>query len=310
MPKGMFTQTVCVLLKQPISCAQLEPALSAFAIRGRQEDSESWAYGGPALTLDFRPEVNGYVVVDTVDQPWPDHMGDAQNEAMLFGAWSMGFFGPFAFPGGLQRAAQQCWGWEAGKKVANRHKGFVRIRSSYVLGGDENAPVMPEAYDAVAELRFVTDVASALLQLPQALCYFNPNGEVLRDRDGLRQSLEFAQSAKLLPLDIWSNVRLFNLEGDWSLMDTVGNGQLDLPDIEAGFAPGYDYGEIDRFLRNISWYLLQKGEVIKAGDTMDGPGNVPWQARCPENALTDPPRRVMRWLPLDDADVPAPLLTE
>ncbi|MDJ0847938.1 MAG: hypothetical protein QNK04_06055 [Myxococcota bacterium] len=41
-------------------------------------------------------------------------MGDPQREPLLMGAWSMGHFGPFAYPGGLERAAQQCWGWAPG----------------------------------------------------------------------------------------------------------------------------------------------------------------------------------------------------
>lgn len=46
--------------------------------------------GGGSVTLSFRPEVNGQVLVDTVDQPWPDSMGDPQKDPMIFGAWSMG----------------------------------------------------------------------------------------------------------------------------------------------------------------------------------------------------------------------------
>jgi hypothetical protein len=308
MPKGFVTQTACVLLKKMITPQQLELALASFPVQGRRQGAESWVFGGSSVTMAFRPEVNGYVMVDLVDQVWPDHMGDPKKDPMLFGAWSMGFFGPFTFPGGLERASQQCWAWEPGKTVANHHKGFIRLRSSYVFGAAEDAPVMPPNYDPIPELEFVTNVALTLVELPESLCYFNPNGEVLRDRDGLRESLEYAQSAKLLPLDIWSNIRLFNIDSDWLLMDTVGNSQLDLLDIEACFSRDYDCSEVDRFLRNVSWYLLQKGEVIKDGDTMDGPGGIRWQAKNHEDGLVKPPRRVLSWLPLDDAKVPEKLL--
>src|SRR5262249_44266962 len=107
-----------------------------------------------------------------------------------------------------------------------------------------------------------------------------------------------------LPLDLWCNVRLFNADADWSLMDTVGNHQLDLPDVEACFTRGYDCGQADRFLRNVSWYLWQNGEVIKDGHTMDGPGEGRWQARNHENGLAEPPRRVLSWLPLDGTHAP------
>lgn len=63
-------------------------------------------------------------------------MGDAKSDPMTFGAWSMGYFGPFAYPGGLTRAIQQPWGWAAARDVAPTHRGFDRIRSSYVGPGE------------------------------------------------------------------------------------------------------------------------------------------------------------------------------
>jgi len=304
MPKGIFTQSACVLLARPISREQLEEALRAFDVRGRHDAAESWAFGGPSLTLTFRPEVNGAAVVDVVDQPWPDAMGHPQESPDIFGAWTFGQFGPFTYPGNLMRAAEQSWGWEAGRTITGRHQAFIRIRTSYVLGSDGKAKVLSPDYDPVPELMFLADAALALMQLPGALCYFNPNGEVLRDLDGVRESLDYARGAKLLPLDLWSNVRLFNVCEGWSMMDTVGNGQLDLPDVEACFAEGYDCGEVDRFLRNVTWYLYRQGEVINDADTMDGPGGVPWQARPRDEALSPPPRRVLSWRPLDKTDVP------
>jgi len=309
MPKGTFTQTLCVLLKGPVSRNALEETLGKFKIRGRHDAAEEWAFGGPSITVAFRPKVNGYVVVDIVERSWPDGMGNPHRDTMVFGAWGMGGFGPFTYPGGLQRAAQQCWAWEPGKTIADHHTGFIRIRSSYVFGSDEDAQVMPDDYEPATELQFVTEIAVAVLGLPEALCYFNPNGEVLRDLQGVRESLEYARSAKLLPLDLWSNIRLFNLNDDWSLMDTVGNGQLDLSDIEACFSRRYDCGEVDRFLRNVTWYLFQKGEVIKDGDTMDGPGEIRWKARSFEKGLTDPPRHVLSWFPLDGLE-PLPAVLE
>src|SRR5579862_3035689 len=90
-------------------------------------------FGGPGAIIPFRPEVNGYVIVDVVNQPWPDGMGDAKTDVMTFGAWSMGQFGPFAFPGGLARARQHAWSWQPGRTVPEGHRGFVRFRTSYVL---------------------------------------------------------------------------------------------------------------------------------------------------------------------------------
>jgi len=304
MAKGYFTQGVAILCEQAPTVDELAAALSSFEIVGRREAADSWTMGGPSVLVAFRPEVNGYVTIDTVDQPWPDHMGDPKQDPMLFAAWSMGNFGPYAFPGGLARAAQQCWAWEAGKTIAQRHQAFVRIRTSYAFGAKDNDPIMPADYGPLAELEFVTKIAAALLDVPRTLCYFNPNGEILRDAAGLRESLNWAASHKLPPLDVWSNVRLFNFNDEWSLMDTVGNSQLDMADVECIFSRTYEASEIDRFLRNVSLYLLKSGPVIKDNDTMDGPGKVRWQARSFDAGLIDPPRRVLRFVPLDGRKMP------
>ena len=308
MAKGYFTQGVVLFCEQAPVLDALAAALSSFEVVGRREAADSWTFGGPSVLVAFRPEANGYVMIDTVDQRWPDHMGDPKQESMLFAAWSMGNFGPYAFPGGLARAAQQCWAWEPGRTIADRHQGFVRVRSSYAFGAKDDDPIFPDDYEPVAELELVTKLASALLDVRGTLCYFNPNGEVLRDADGLRESLNWAWSHQLPPLDIWSNVRLYNFNQEWSLMDTVGNAQLDMADVECVFSRTYEPREIDRFLRNSSLYLLKNGPVIKDNDTMDGPGNVRWQARSYDQGIIDPPRRVLRFVPLDGRKMPDELL--
>ena len=303
--KGIFTQSACVLLDRPTNLDELERVLSGFEIRGRHDEvAAEWPFGGPSLTLTFRPEVNGFAAVDVIDRPWPDHMGDAQKEALLLGAWAMGHFGPFAYPGNLLRAGQQSWAWAEGKTIAPRHRAFVRVRLSYVFGAPENA-LIPQDYQPLPELEFVTRVAAALLELPGALCYFNPNGEVLRDAAGVRESLRHAAANKLPPLELWCNVRLFRLEDGWLMMDTVGNAQLDLPDLEACFrSAGYDCGGVDFFLRDLTLYLLRNGEVIAHGDTTGGPGEVSWRARVLDESMSPPPRRVLRFVPEDGAEVP------
>ena len=309
MPKGMFTQGLCVLLNRVPTLDEVESTLNDFEICKRIEANEEWTFGGPTLVVAYELERNGLVSVDIVDRQWPDHMGDNAADTMIFGAWAMGHFGPFAYPGGLQRASEQCWSWEPGKTIADNHTCFIRIRSSYAFGAADDEPIMPSDYEPLPELEFVTKLTASILDLPGALCYFNPNGELLCDQDGLRQTLNFGWSNKLPPLDAWSNVRLFNINAEWSLMDCVGNGQLDLPDAEACFhSPSFDFNEVDNFLRNVSLYILNNGEVIKDGDTMNGPGGVNWQANHFENGICDPPRPVLRWFPMDDRPVPPEVL--
>jgi hypothetical protein len=314
--KGRYTASACVLFERPVALEQLERALTAFQIVNRVPEVTNWMFGGPALALAFRPELNGYVSVDTVDRPWPDHMGDPKTDPALFGAWMTGHFGPFTFPNGLARAAQHSWGWPEGKTIPPRHTAFVRIQASYVFGNvPGNTPIFPEGYDPLAELVFVTDVARAVLRIPGALCYFNPNGEALRSVQSIESSLAFTRGRNLPPLDVYCNVRLFNVDEGWLVMDTVGNGQLgtpDLPDIEACVqgAREYDLQSVDAFLRNTTLYVLRQGEVFRDGDTIDGPGDVRWRAWNRRTGLIDPPRRTVRLFPQDGTEPPAVLFRD
>ena len=308
--KGQITGGTCVLFERPVSADALSNALSGFNVVRRTDGSDHWAFGGPGVSIAFRPEINGYVAVKTTDRPWPDEMGDPATEPMVFGAWSMGHFGPFTYPGSLERAAQHSWGWPEGKTVANRHTAFVRILASYVFGevsGD--TPIFPAEYDAVGELAFLTDVALAVMAVPGALCYFNPNGESLRSYAGVKASLTFATEQTVPPLDVYCNVRLFNVDEGWLVMDTVGNGQLglpDLPDLEACVKKnkGYNLQEVDAFLRNTTLYVWRQGEVFRDGDTIDGPGGVRWRARVRKQGLLTPPRRTLRFFPEDGTKPP------
>ena len=305
MAKGFYTQGVCVLLSRPTTLDDIVPLLGGYEIVKRIDEAPTPDMGGPTLIVPFRPEVNGYVSVDIQDRRWPDHMGDPKSEPMLFASWSMGHFGPFAFPGNLERAAQQSWSWPDAKQVPERHRAFIRVRSSYVFGAGAETRVLPADYDALAEMSFVTAVARALLSHPAALAYFNPSGETLRSDAALAESLAFQAEQGVPPLDIWTNVRLLDPGNGWLLMDTVGMAQLDSPDCEACFPrDAYQPGDVDNFLRNCCLYLLNEGEVIDDGDTMSGPGGVNWRAHHVEEPLAPPPRPILRWFPDDGSSPP------
>ncbi|MGV3483670.1 MAG: DUF4261 domain-containing protein [Planctomycetaceae bacterium] len=315
MAKGLFTQGICILLERAVDLNKIEAALSGFEIVGRHE-ANGTDDPTSTLVLRFRPEVEGHVLVSLSPNPWPDDMGDPEDTPELFVAWSLGQFGPLAFPGCLERACEQSWAWEEGRDLPRKHTAHIRILTSYVLGSEEDeevedvdAPLLPEDYDSLAELQFLMKVASPLLELPGAICYFNPGGEVLRDETGLRQGLNYAWMHDLPPLDMWTNVRLYKATDTWSLMDTVGNGQFDQPDMEAVFqADAYKVSDVEEFLRNASLFMLREQEEVEDGDTADGPGGIPWQVLECDEALADPPRPTLRWVPQDGRDVPAELL--
>lgn len=306
--KGMFSQGLVALLSSPATLAELENLLAELGPLTRKPTYENWELSGPAIVLPYRPEVNGYVSVDLVEHPWPDDMGNPKEKPMLFASWSMGHFGPCTFPGNLARAMQHAWSWPAARQIVPSHKAFTRVRCSYIFGADPQALCQPQDYAAFPELQFVTDVMHALMKHPQALAYFNPGGEVLKDARDLEAALAYSKAHSLPSLDVWSNVRLFNLKDGWLMMDTVGMEQLDTPDHEACFRKNsFEPLDIDVFLRNASLYVLKHGEVVKDHDTMDGPGGCRWQAKSFEEGLSSPPRRVIRWLPCDGSKPPQSL---
>jgi hypothetical protein len=314
MAKGLFTQGMCILMRKPVSIDQVQARLSAFELVGRHESPED-EESPETLVLNYRAEAGGHLLVTPSSIGWPDDMGDPDESPERFIAWSLGQYGPLAFPGCLQRAGEQSWGWEEGAEAIKEHTAHVRLLISYVLGGDEaecdddDIPLVPDDYDAINEMTFLMRAVSAVLEMPEAICYFNPGGEVLRDEGTLRRGLNYAWSHELPPLDVWTNVRLFKATESWSLMDTVGNGQFDLPDLEAVYdSSRYEPADVEKFLRSASLYMLNSEMDVDEGDTADGPSNTVWKAIECDEALSDPPRPTIRWIPEDGLQPPEELL--
>lgn len=309
MPKGFYTAGVVILFERAPELAALERALGRWTpsrrIPGEKKEPDAWVFGGPTLVYPLDEDGPGRVVVDTVDRPWPDDMGDPKRDPMVFGGWTMGHFGPLTFPGNLRRAAEHSWTCPEAKELPAKHRAFVRIRVTHVAGDDD--PVIPAGYDPLPELRRTDEMALAIVGLPGALAYFNPNGEVLLTPAALRERDAYDREHELLPLDIWSNIRMFRFDAEWMVMDTVGLGQLDRYDIEVCFSDSLQPGDVDRFLRNVSLYIVQRGEVVKSGETLDVGGGASWGATVFDDGLAEPPRRVLRLIPLDGRTPPEAL---
>lgn len=163
---------------------------------------------------------------------------------------------------------------------------------------------MPADYDPVAEMIFLSQASTALLKAPGVLCYFNPNGEVLRDYASFRQVWDTCTEHQNLPLSLWINIRFFNLSEKFSFMDTVGNGQLETRDIEAVFPSAeYNAGDVDYYLRNVTHYLLGLDRDLHSGEEIDGPGdgNLSWTMEVLDQGIIEPPRRVLRLFPKSSA---------
>jgi hypothetical protein len=292
--KGLFTQCGAVLLRQAITLDQLLEALDRAGLQPRRKPPTGdghWAFGDGAAVVPLGG--SGRMLIDIVEQPWPDSMGDPKSDPLVFGAWTMGHFGAGTFPNGLQRAIEQAWHWPEARQL--RHQAFLRLRCTWVSGADD--PIVPPDYKALPELVRLARTAAGLLRLPQAVAWFDPVGEVLMDAAHLDEALSHLETTGQPPLDAWTNVRFFRAgESGWALMDTVGMGQLDLPDLEAVFDMDKASPEqVARLLRNLSLYMLQKGDAFEEGHTVDGPDGTPWSAMRVQG-LVSPPRDTRRFV--------------
>ena len=186
MAKGMISQSAALLTVGSVDIAAIKDQLKkgGFEVVKESPVGEPWQFGGASILIPYRPDINGYVSIDVVNQTWPDGMGDPKVDVTTFGAWSMGHFGPWTYPNGLQRAGQHAWSWGQAKDVVQKHSGFVRIRLSYAFGASKELPVLPATYDPLDEMNSIGRLVLAIIEAPGILCYFNPNGEVLRDREG------------------------------------------------------------------------------------------------------------------------------
>lgn len=175
---------------------------------------------------------------------------------------------------------------------------------SYVFGAADDAPVIPKDYDSVAELKFLSRAVMAVLEAPGTLCYFNPNGEVLRDLASFRREWDGLLEHQFVPHPLWANIRFFHLNEKFGFMDTVGNGQLDVHDVEAVYpSSNYDPNDVGMYLRNVTSYLLELGRDMRSGESIDGPGetNLKSITEVLDQGVIDPPRRVLRLYPKANA---------
>jgi hypothetical protein len=308
MSSEMFTQTLCVLLNKEVSLEAITEALAAFHPKRQGDGKEGWEFSGPSLVLEIPDLDKGYVVVDVVGRPWPDDMGFDQQESPLFQAWDAGHFGPYTFPGSLERASEQSWGWPDGESVREQCVGFIRVRLGYRLDNENDSDDdLPQEFDPVSELELLTRICSEILRMPQAICYFNPSGEVLRDRETFQESESLCQQHGIPTIDLWSNVRLFKFDNQWAMMDTVGNSQLGLPDVEACFdSECYEFNSVDHLLRTLSMYLVENDE-FGDGEEIEDEAGVTWRMTMHDDSLCDPPRAVIRLLPNDGREIPEEL---
>jgi hypothetical protein len=143
----------------------------------------------------------------------------------------------------------------------------------------------------------------ALFKLPQAICYFNPQGEVLRDRESFEETDKLFDDNDLPALELWSNARMFQINQEWTMLDLVGNSQIDAPDLEAiYFTSDYSPTDVEQLLRVTTMIFLEDPE-FKA-DMIEDENGVNWKLFYDLDSICDPPRQVIRMIPDDSRQPP------
>lgn len=179
----------------------------------------------------------------------------------------------------LADAAAHTRDWPGAAEVAARARAALRLVDE--LPSPERLPA------------FVARVAAAAAARPCVAVWWRPAGRLVapatlaaaaRDGEALRVAL---------------NVRLFHVEegggADERVVDTLGLEPLGLPDVQCHFA-GLDAAAVAALVEETARYLVDEGDVIEDGDTIEGLDGARWSCRH-EEALVDPRRDVLDLAP-------------
>ncbi|CAN5925328.1 hypothetical protein BH11MYX4_BH11MYX4_24470 [soil metagenome] len=180
----------------------------------------------------------------------------------------------------LEPALQQTRDWPAVREIVARAKRQVLVTD--LMSSSLPAPRRLEVFQ-----RALAAVVSAMR--PRAIAW-TAAGKLV-DPARFLEAMDSRDPSDRLFLAL--NVRMFsvgNRPGE-SVMDTMGLASLGLPDLQV-HSMGLEPDDVARHLFNSAYYLLEKGDVIADGQTIDGiPRGTKW--RCQHEASLVGPSRVV-----------------
>jgi len=252
------------------------------------------AEDGVSLAGYLDDEKTAYLVVDAWDHSWPDN---ANGKNLSTAELELG-----TERGGLQRSLDQCWVWDTVAEVVGRHQAVIRVR----LEISGSVPLTPSAASKNL-VRVIRETISGR-GLPNVLAYFQPAGEVLLPPHVVAEILEHATIAQIPPLDLWSNIRISWLTDHWSLVETVGNIQLDLPDAEIYFEHArQEANDVAALARAVSLRMLTEASAPSIGQSFAAHDGSMFIVVKPTENLLPPARPITRLLPEVAGDLPEDL---
>jgi hypothetical protein len=255
------------------------------------------------LSVSYPKVPGSRVVIDVVHESWDDAQGDPEKDAMRYLAWTLGALGGYCHPGGFGRAIRPGGGRRRDWGHIQEHAGYVRVRLLMPVG-DERADAGRDVRDLHGELEFMSWLVVTLLDLPGTMTYFNPAAEILMDREAMARHLERVNSRDRHPMPLWVNRREIELGSGWRLVDTLGNGQLGLPDLGAFFKGERSATMLLDFINEMSHHMYASGQRLGDDDTVsDTLGHV-WRVSKHEASLGAPARPVVTLKLVGSNDAP------
>ena len=180
---------------------------------------------------------------------------------------------------GIEASLQQSWKFPEAGEIVAKCEGAVLV-TDLMSSGLEPRERLDLFIDALLS---VIDVA------PPDAIYWMPAGQIV-DPKALTEATTDAERFFAGAV----NVRFFNIagtDGDM-LMDTLGLTPLGLTDFQCHFRE-LDPDDVARVLYNLAFYVVQNGDVIQDGHTVEGTEEgSKWRCRQ-EDSLVEPDRQVL-----------------
>ncbi len=308
MTQYQYTQCIALFVDRRVSINDIAKKLSDFQVVESNPVAKDWLHCGPSITIQFPAVSEGFVVIDTIDQTWPDGDDDSNPALELSHAWETNQFGLHSRPGSLARTREQLELLDEKSDSFEETVSCIRIRLAYRIEASQPDDLLSQDIDVQSEVSFLTSVAIALASLEGVIAFFNPSGEVLVDRATFEDNVRVCLDNDVPLIFLWTNVRLFRIDDSWAMMDTVGNGQFDLPDLEACFDfEQHESVRVSDFLWTVSLLINENPEMEHAEAIEDDEGLL-WHLRPFDESLCDPQRFILRLIPQDGIEVPPQLL--
>lgn len=162
-------------------------------------------------------------------------------------------------PTRYQEALQQCW------DIEEPAKALGRCNHSAVL-----VNMMSSSLPQHVRRRIVAGALLALMEeIHVDLIYWAPSERLVDPKSLVSELGKPDQIAN--PTYGFTNVRFYNIEGTDSdmVMDTLGLGALGLTDLQIHFRD-FVPGEVAAMIYSIAAYILENGDVIEDGNTVQG----------------------------------------